>query len=176
MIGRQSYFRRSLEGKTKTHTRAMYTDADYRKAIVYKYAIAELWNNDSEKIVCSLKKATKCYEYLRCPCCIDIINTDSNDSDQYIPNMFPFQNDAQSKSGLYGNLRHYRFYCLNDIIQAIRDNMNQLLEDHLGALFKIASKWGRLGFSTLLNRAIAALIILDRLPFHNAFTNDHNYV
>ena len=38
MIGRQSNLRRSLEGKTKTHTRAMYVDSDYRKAIIYTYA------------------------------------------------------------------------------------------------------------------------------------------
>ena len=96
--------------------------------------------------------------------------------EQNDPTVFPFPQDANSNSGFYGNLRHYRFYCLNDNIQAIRDKMNQLLEDHLGALLKIASNWGRLGFSTLLNRAIHALIILDRLPSHNAFTNNHNYV
>ena len=177
MIGRQGYLRRSLEGKTKTHTRAMYTDVEYRKAIIYKYAIDELWENDSERFACTLKKATKCYVYLRCPCCIDTVGTySSSDLEQKAPTVFPFPQDANSNSGFYGNLRHYRFYCLNDNIQAIRDKMNQLLEDHLGALLKIASNWGRLGFSTLLNRAIHALIILDRLPFHNAFTNNHNYV
>ena len=177
MIGRQSYLRRSLEGKTKTHTRAMYTDVEYRKAIVYKYAMNELWENDLERFACTLKKATKCYVYLRCPCCIDTVGTySSSDLEQNDPTVFPFPQDANSNSGFYGNLRHYRFYCLNDNIQAIRDKMNQLLEDHLGALLKIASNWGRLGFSTLLNRAIHALIILDRLPFHNAFTNNHNYV
>ena len=140
----------------------MYTDAEYRRAIIYKYAIHELWENDSVKIACTLKKTTKCYVYLRCPCCIDIFGTHFNsDVEQNDQNMLPFQRDAKPNSGFYGNLRHYRFYCLKDNIQAIRDKMIQLLEDHLGALFKIASKWGRLGFSTLLHRAINALIILD---------------
>lgn len=169
MIGRQSYLRRSLEGKTKTHTRAMYTDTDYRKAIVYKYAIDELWDDDLEKIARSLKNATKTYDLLRCPCCVDVLNKSTSNS-------LPSQHKAEAANGLYGNLRHYRFYCLNDNIQAIRDTMNQLLEDHLSTLFKIASYWGRLGFSTLLNRAVDALITLDRLPFHNALTNEQNYV
>jgi hypothetical protein len=43
MIERQSFLRRSLEGKTKTHTRAMYTDLEYRKAIVYAHAKIANW-------------------------------------------------------------------------------------------------------------------------------------
>ena len=82
----------------------MYTDMEYRKAIVYKYAIDELWDNDLEKIACSLKSATKTYEFLRCPCCIDIFGTHSlNVLDQTASTILPLQNDATSKKGFYGN-------------------------------------------------------------------------
>ena len=179
MIGRHSYLRRSLEGKTKTHTRAMYTDSDYRKAIVHKHAKDESWETDSVRIAGTLKNATKCYAFLKCPCCDAEINAtrshllDKNDVDVF---PFPTTPNTQLHSGLYGNLRHYRFYCFSPNTQAIRYQMNQLLENHLGALFKIASHWGRLGFSTLLDRAIKALITLDRRPFHNAFKNDYSYM
>ena len=75
---------------------------------------------------------------------------------------------AEKFSGLYGNSRHYQFYCMNDQVKTVRDTMNQILEDHLTLLFKIASKWGRQGFSTLLSRVTSALILLDQRPFHNA--------
>jgi hypothetical protein len=148
MIGRQSHIRRSLEGKTKTHTRAMYTDLSYRKAIVYAHGTIANWENDEEKFRSFLKTATKSYKHLYCPCCIDLLGLAQKD-------------DTITLNGLYGNLRHYRFYCLNEDVKAIRNKMTNLLEDHLAALFRIASNWGAQGFSTLLNRAITALTMLD---------------
>jgi hypothetical protein len=70
MIGRHSYHRRFLEGKTKTHTRAIYTDIEYRKAIVYTYAKTEDWANNADKFSKALKEATKTYKFLRCPFCV----------------------------------------------------------------------------------------------------------
>ena len=64
MIGRQSYHRRFLEGKTKTHTRAMYTDVEYRKAIIYNYAKNEGWEENKKKFRYATKEATKSYKYL----------------------------------------------------------------------------------------------------------------
>jgi hypothetical protein len=64
MIGRQGYHRRFLEGKTKTHTRSMYTDLEYRKAIIYTYAKNEKWEDNNEKFRRVLKEATTMYKYL----------------------------------------------------------------------------------------------------------------
>ena len=55
--------RRYLEGKTKTHTRAIYTDSEYRKAVVQSYAKNEGWEEDSDKILATLRNATKAYAY-----------------------------------------------------------------------------------------------------------------
>mmetsp|Transcript_26122 Transcript_26122/g.37474 ORF Transcript_26122/g.37474 Transcript_26122/m.37474 type:complete len:888 (+) Transcript_26122:179-2842(+) len=178
MIGRQSYHRRSLEGKSKTHTRAMYTDSDYRKAIVYTYAKLESWHDNSEKFTSTLKTATKTYSFLCCPCCITTLNPqcNSNAFDEQPGHLFLLKDGAVINSGLYGNLRHYRFHCLNEDVQAVRNKMTHLLENHLTALFRIASKWGRQGFSTLLTRAINALIALDRSPYHNASSNNYMHM
>jgi hypothetical protein len=48
MLGRRSYVRRVIviEGKTKTHTRAMYTDGGYRRGHVLASAIKGGWDND----------------------------------------------------------------------------------------------------------------------------------
>ena len=54
--------------------------------------------------------------------------------------------------------------------------MTQLLEDHLTTLFKLASKWGQLGFATLLKRATNALTELDLSVFHNASSKDMQYI
>lgn len=70
MIGRQSFHRRFLEGKVKTHTHAMYTDSKYRTAIVYTYASSEGWANNKNDFRHALKNATKNYKYLRCPFCV----------------------------------------------------------------------------------------------------------
>ena len=175
MIGRQSYLRRSLEGKTKTHTRAIYMDTDYRKAIVYWYEGTSTPENDSNSIAIALKTATKNYKYLRCPCCVNILTAVPRQTDNMLDqHLFLLHNDTTEHSGLYGNLRHYRFYCLSNEVRAVRDKMTQLLEDTLENLFKLASQWGRQGFATLLHRASSALITLDRRPFHNAFKGDHN--
>jgi hypothetical protein len=178
MIGRQSYHRRSLEGKSKTHTRAMYTDSDYRKAIVYTYAKLESWHDNSEKFTSTLKTATKTYSLLCCPYCITTLNSqcNSNAFDEQPGHLFLLKDGAVINSGLYGNLRHYRFHCLNEDVQAVRNKMTHLLENHLTALFRIASKWGRQGFSTLLTRAINALIALDRSPYHNASSNNYMHM
>jgi len=53
--------------------------------------------------------------------------------------------------------------------------MTQLLEDHLTLLLRIASQWGKDGFSTLLHRVTDGLSTLDRMPFHNAISNEPNY-
>jgi len=59
-----------LDGKTKTHTRAMYTDAEYRRAIVYSYATCEAWT-DSLALFCqAMKEATTKYKFLHCPFCV----------------------------------------------------------------------------------------------------------
>jgi hypothetical protein len=150
MIGRQSYLRRFLEGKTRTHTRAMYTDADYRKGIVYTYALQEGWEADTVKFKAALKQAAKSYKFLRCPCCMGHLNHHSAQRTSECSIMFA--SHAEKDSGLYGNSRHYQFYCMNDSVQAVRERMTQTLEDHLTYLFRIAAKWGRQGFSTLLSR------------------------
>jgi len=169
MIGRQSYLRRSLEGKTKTHTRAMYTDCEYRKTIVYTLAKSENWESNSTKLLSAFKLASKSYHYLRRPCCVNALQCDfATDTTTNNHHLFYLENGATANSGLYGNLRHYRFHCLNTQVQAVRNKMTQLLEDHLTSLFKLVSQWGRLGFSTLLYRAMNGLIQLDRTPFHNA--------
>ena len=134
MIGRHSYHRRYIEGKTKTHTRAIYTDAAYRQAIVYTYAMNESWSEDHGKIQYALKEATKNYRYLRCPFCVSKIEAGHT---SHI-----FHQHATVNSGLFGNSRHYRYYCLNEQIMEVRQQMTQLLENHLTELFRIASKWG----------------------------------
>ena len=166
MIGRHSYHRRFLEGKTKTHTRAMYTDAEYRKAIVYNYAIAEKWTEDMTKFRQTFKTATKTYKYLRCPFCVPKLLQRDN---------FIFHKHTSESSGLLGNSRHFCFYCLNERVTAVRQQMTQLLEDHLSILFKLASNWGRRGFATLLERATQALVELDRSAFHNASSKEAQY-
>ena len=167
MIGRQGYHRRFLEGKTKTHTRSMYTDLEYRKAIIYTYAKNEKWEDNNEKFRRVLKEATKMYKYLRCPFCVPTFTQ----HDRHI-----FHHHATETSGLFGNSRHFCFYCLNEQITVVRQQMTQMLEDNLTVLFRIASKWGRNGFSTLLERAINALIMLDRSSFHNAHSKNLDYV
>ena len=105
MIGRQSYHRRFLEGKTKTHTRAMYTDAEYRKAIVLSYATIEKWDENKCQFQLALTQATKNYKFLRCPFCVSM----PKQQDSYI-----FHENAAEHSGLFGNSRHFCFYCLNE--------------------------------------------------------------
>ena len=174
MIGRQCYIRRSLEGKTKTHTRAMYVDSTYRRAIIHTYI--EQWRDISEPMDVMLKSATKSYKYLRCLCCVAILYQE----DKTVPttnthnytHLFHLQHGPNVNSGLYGNLRHYRFFCLNKIVCEVRHTMIQLLEDHLTSLLRIATKWGKTGFSTLLLRVMNGLITLDQQPYHNAITND----
>jgi hypothetical protein len=166
MIGRHSYHRRFLEGKTKTHTRAIYTDIEYRKAIVYTYAKTEDWANNADKFSKALKEATKTYKFLRCPFCVPKLTQ----HESHI-----FQDHATEFSGLFGNSRHFCFYCLNESITAVRQQMTQLLEDHLTTLFRIASKWGRLGFSILLERTTHVLTELDRSIFYNAHSKDMQY-
>ena len=141
MIGRQSYHRRFLEGKTKTHTRAMYMDTKYRKAMVYTYATSEGWADNTDKFRKILKDAAKTSKFLRCPFCVPKITQ----HEQHIL----FQRHANEFSGLFGNSRHFCFYCLNESIMAVRQQMTQLLEDHLTNLFRIASNWGQGGFYTL---------------------------
>jgi len=176
MIGRQSYLRRYIEGKTKTHTRAMYTDHEYLNGIVYLHALHGNWQNDTHKLQVNISQASKLYTFLSCPCCLQItapclsgnINADANTltiHDQYSP--LSHDNDDEH-SGLYGNSRHYLFYCHQENITNVRILMTQLLEDQLTCLMRMASHWGKLGFSTLLRRSITALVKLDRSPYHNA--------
>ena len=167
MIGRHSYHRRFLEGKTKTHTRAIYTDVEYRKAIIYNCAKNEGWEENKEKLRSATKEATKSYKYLRCPFCTLV----SGQHDRHM-----FQNQTLDGCGLLGNSRHFRFYCLNEQVMAVRQQMTQILEDHLTNLFRIAAKWGRKGFATLLDRATNALVKLDRSPFHNVNLIKDDYV
>ena len=166
MIGRQSYLRRFLEGKTKTHTRAMYTDTEYSTAIVYTCAVSEKWEDNEDTFNNALKDAGKTYKFLRCPFCIPKITQ----NEQHM-----FQDHATELSGLYGNSRHFCFYCLNDSTMTVRRQMTQLLEDHLTDLFRLASNWGRLGFTALLERITIALTDLDRSVFHNAHLKDTRY-
>ena len=177
MIGRQSYLRRSLEGKTKTHTRAMYVDSTYRKAFVQQ--CIKQWGDPSDSLVSALKLATKSYKYLRCPCCITILHhentTTLNDNTKHPSNLLHLQHGPIVNSGLYANLRHYRFYCLHPTVCDVRQKMTQLLEEHLTGLLKTAAQWGKNGFSTLLTRVVDGLITLDRKPFHNAATNNLTY-
>ena len=42
----------------------MYTDVEYRQAIVYTYAMNEKWADNPDKIRHALKEATKNYKYL----------------------------------------------------------------------------------------------------------------
>ena len=155
----------------------MYTDSEYRRAIVYTHAKLGSWHDNPTKLASALKIATKTYIYLCCPHCTSNLHpisqpTDNNDYDHHL---FSLQDGVTVNSGLYGNLRHYRFFCTNEMIQSVRNKLTQLLEDHLSTLFRIASEWDRQGFSTLLNRAITTLIVLDRSPYHNAFSREYSY-
>ena len=161
MFGRQSYLRRYVEGKTKTHTRAMYTDAKYRIGIIYQCAIGENWEIDSKEYKLALKDATTSYTHLRCPCCVNLIS-ESNLQGIGTTN-HPFTSHAGKSSGLYGNSRHYQFYCMNNQVKAVREHMLQLLEDNLTYLFKLASNWGKQGFSTLLSRVTQRLLSLGKM-------------
>jgi hypothetical protein len=167
MIGRQSYPRRYIEGKTKTHTRAMYTDKDYLKGSIYLYAKQESWEDDTTKFKATVKKASKIYKFLRCPCCssLSILCPAISECNH---SAIQFADHADKHSGMYGNSRHYLFYCNQESVSTVRSTMTQLLEDELTTLFRIASRWGNLGFSNLLHRSITAMIELDRSPFHNA--------
>ena len=82
---------------------------------------------------------------------------------------------VQYNSGLYGNSRHYLFYCLQEQVTDVRISMTQILEDQLTFLLKMATYWGKYGFPTLLRRSNSALIELDRSPFHNAHLKNRHY-
>ena len=122
MIGRQSYLRRFIEGKTKTHTRAMYTDANYRIAVIYQYAVREKWEINSAIHKAALKEATKSYKYLRCPCCVELVGGYSSTQGP-VTGSHSFTSHAEKSSGLYGNSRHYQFYCMNDKVQSVREHI-----------------------------------------------------
>jgi hypothetical protein len=182
MLGRQSFLRRYIEGKTKTHTRSMYTDKDYLTGIVYLYAKKENREKDKEHFKANLKIASKLYKFLRCPCCLQLdafcsteLYHDSIESNSNAKYSILSRDRTENNSGLYGNSRHYLFYCLQQHVADVRTSMTQFLEDQLTSLLKMATYWGKFGFPTLLRRSNNALIELDRSPFHNAHLKNKHY-